>query len=172
MQRFSLFVLSLAAAAALHAQSGTLYVANLGPLPGATTSTSAATATILLSPGNANGLVSVVFDNLTSEEVTAHLTVGGTGSNGTFVFALATGQVSDLIWTFTPAGSFSSAALLSALQSGNLYVEIDTTTYPSGELGGKVLLGTGSQDFDPPAAPPPVNLNVVTQSDAARFLTQ
>jgi len=171
MPRFFLIFLSLAAAA-LHAQSGTLYVANLGPLPGATTSTSAGTATILLSPGNANALVSVVFDNLTSEEVTAHLTVGGTGSNGTFVFALGTGQVSDLIWTFAPAGSFSSASLLSALQTGNLYVEIDTTTYPSGELGGKFLLGTGSQTFTPPAAPPPVNLNVVTQSDAARFLTQ
>src|ERR1700728_2257945 len=123
MQRIFLFFLSLGAAAVLRAQSGTLYVANLGPLPGAATSTSAGTATILLSPGNANALVSVVFDNLTSEEVTAHLTVGGTGSNGTFVFALGTGQVSDLIWTFTPTGSFSSASLLSALESGSLYVE-------------------------------------------------
>jgi uncharacterized protein (DUF1800 family) len=170
---FSLFLLG-GLAVVLHAQSstGTLYVANLRPLPGATTSSASGTATILLSPGNANAIVDVVFDNLTSEEITAHLAVGGTGANGTFVFGLGTGQVTDLIWTFAPAGSFSSAALLAALQNGTLYVEIDTGTYPSGELGGQFLLGTGSQTFTPPPAPPAVNLKVVTQSDAARFLTQ
>jgi uncharacterized protein (DUF1800 family) len=173
MQRFLLFFLTLGTAAILHAQgTGTLYVANLRPLPGATTSTAAGTATILLSTDNSNAIVDVVFDNLTSQEVTAHLAIGGTGANGTFVFALNTGQVTDKIWTFTPAGSFSSASMLAALKSGNLYVEIDTTTYPSGELGGQFLLGSGSQTFTPPPAPPPVNLKVVTQSDASRFLTQ
>jgi uncharacterized protein (DUF1800 family) len=173
MQRIFLLFLSLGAAAILQAQTaGTLYVANLRPLPGATTSTAAGTATILLSTDNSNGIVDVVFDNLTSQEITAHLTVGGTGANGTFVFALGTGQVTDKLWTFTPTGSFSSASLLAALQNGTLYVEIDTATYPSGELGGQFLLGSGSQSFTPPPAPPPVNLAVVSQSDAARFLAQ
>ena len=173
MQRFFLFLLSLGSAAILHAQiNGTLYVANLRPLPGAATSTAAGTATILLSTDNSTAIVDVVFDNLTSQEITAHLAVGGTGANGTFVFALSTGQVTDKIWTFAPTGSFSSAALLAALQSGNLFVEIDTANYPTGELGGQFLLGSGSQTFTPPPAPPAVNLKVVTQSDAARFLTQ
>jgi hypothetical protein len=147
-------------------------VANLRPLPGAVTSTAAGTATILLSPDNSSAIVDVVFDNLTSQEVTAHLAIGGTGANGTFVFALNTGQVTDKIWTFTPAGSFTSASMVAALKSGSLFVEIDTTTYASGELGGQFLLGSGSPTFTPPAAPPAVNLKVVTQSDAARFLTQ
>ena len=173
MQRLLLFFLTLGAAAALHAQmNGTLYVANLRPLPGATTSTSSGTATILLSADNTNANVDVEFDNLTSAEITAHLTVGGTGANGTFVFALPTGQVTDRLWTFTPTGTFSTGALLTALKTGNLYVEIDTGTYPNGELGGQFVLGSGSQTFTPPPAPPVVNLNVVTQSDAARFLTQ
>jgi len=174
MPRIFRLLLALGTAAVLHAQSssGTLYIANLRPLPGATTSTSAGTATILLSPGNANAIVDVTFDNLTSEEVTAHLTVGGTGAAGTYVFALGTGQVTDAIWSFAPTGSFSSSALLAALQSGNLYVEIDTTTYTSGELGGQFLVGSGTANFTPPPAPPAVNLNVISQSDAARFLTQ
>ncbi len=173
MQRILLFLLTLGTAALLHAQgSGTLYVANLRPLPGATASTAAGTATILLSTDNSTAIVDVVFDNLTSEEITAHLAIGGTGGAGTFVFALGTGQVTDKSWTFTPTGNFSSAAMVAALKSGNLYVEIDTTTYASGELGGQFLLGSGTQTFTPPPAPPPVNLKVVTQSDAARFLTQ
>jgi uncharacterized protein (DUF1800 family) len=167
--------LSLATASGLRAQSataGTLYVANLRPLAGATTSSASGTATILLSADGSSANVDVVFDNLTSEEITAHLAVGGTGSAGTFVFALGSGQVTDKLWTFTPTGNFSSASMLSALKSGTLFVEIDSGTYPAGELGGPFLLGSGSQTFTPPAAPPAVNLKVVTQSDAARFLTQ
>ena len=151
---------------------GSLYLANLTPLPGATASGASGTATIQVSSDGSSATVDVLFSNLSSEEVTAHLTVGGTGANGTFVFALGTGQVVDKLWTFTPTGNFTSASLLSALASGQLYVEIDTTTYSSGELGGKFLLGSGSETFTPPPPPPPVNLSVVSQSDAARFLTQ
>lgn len=175
MRTILLLLLGLAAPGALLAQvtsSGTLYVANLRPIPGASASTSSGTATILLSADNSTAIVDVLFSNLTSEEITAHLTVGGTGNNGTFVFGLGTGQITDKLWTFTPTGTFSSAALLAALQNGTLYVEIDTATYPLGELGGQFVLGSGSQTFVPPAAPPVVNLSVVSQSDAARFLTQ
>ncbi len=159
----------------LHAQTapdGALYLANLTPLAGASASSATGTATIQVSSDGSSATVDVLFSNLSSEEVTAHLTVGGTGSTGTFVFGLGTGQITDKLWTFTPTGNFTSASLLAALASGELYVEIDTTTYSSGELGGKFLLGSGSATFTPPPAPPAVNLNVISQSDAARFLTQ
>jgi uncharacterized protein (DUF1800 family) len=151
---------------------GSLYLANLTPLPGASGSSATGTATIQVSSDGSSATVDVLFSNLSSEEVTAHLTVGGTGANGTFVFGLGTGQVVDKLWAFTPTGNFTSASLLAALASGELYVEIDTTTYANGELGGKFLLGSGSQTFTPPPPPPPVNLSVVSQNDAARFLTQ
>lgn len=154
------------------AGSGPLYVATLQPLPGAANSRASGTATIQLSADGSTALVYVLFSNLTSEEVTAHLTVGGTGSNGTPVFGLGTGQVAAQLWNFAPAGAFSTAAEQSALSSGSLYVEIDTVDYPGGELGGQFLAGTGSQSFTPPPAPPPVNLATLTQNDAARFLTQ
>jgi uncharacterized protein (DUF1800 family) len=152
--------------------NGALYLANLGPLPGATGSANG-TATIQVSADGTSANVDVLFSNLSSEEIVAHLTAGGTGSKGTFVFALGTGQVTDKLWTFTPTGLYTtSASLIAALTSGNLYVEIDTASFPSGELGGQFLLGSGSQTFTPPPNPPAVNLNVVSQSDAARFLTQ
>src|SRR5580698_5475877 len=146
----------------LHAQTapdGALYLANLTPLAGASASSATGTATIQVSSDGTSATVDVFFSNLSSEEVVAHLTVGGTGSNGTFVFALGTGQVTDKLWTFTPTGNFTSASLLAALADGELYVEIDTTTYSSGELGGKFLLGSGSATFTPPPPPPAVNLN-------------
>jgi uncharacterized protein (DUF1800 family) len=163
---------AFAFAISLRAQSSSsLYIANLWPLPGASTSTASGTATLAL---NADGtaLIDVNFSNLTSEEVTAHLKVGGVGNTGTFVFGLPSGQVLDSLWTFAPVGGFTGASLLSALESGNLYVEIDTSTYPSGELGGQFVLSSGSQVFTPPPPPPAVNLNSVSTSDATRFLTQ
>jgi uncharacterized protein (DUF1800 family) len=172
---FFIFLCVAPPAALLRAQTppdGALYLANLEPLPGAKSSSASGTATIQVSADGTSATVFVLFSNLSSEEVTAHLTVGGTGTSGTFVFGLGTGQVTDKLWTFTPTGNYTSASLLSALASGDLYVEIDTTNYSSGELGGKFLLGSGSESFSPPPAPPPVNLSVVSQTDAARFLTQ
>lgn len=165
-----------ALATGMHAQTsegnGPLYIANLVPLPGATQSSANGTATIQVSADGSSAAVYVLFSNLTSEEVTAHLKVGGVGNAGTLVFALGSGQVTDKPWTFTPTGTFTTASLQTALETGNLYVEIDTVTYPSGELGGQFLLTSGSQTFTPPAAPPAVNLKSISQTDAARFLTQ
>ncbi|HEX3729646.1 MAG TPA: CHRD domain-containing protein, partial [Opitutaceae bacterium] len=125
------------------AGNGPLYVALLHPLAGASSSTANGTATIQLSADGSSASVDVFFANLSSEEIISHLTVGGTGSAGTFVFGLGTGQITNKAWSFAPTGNFSAAGQQSALSSGNLYVEIDTDNFPSGELGGQFLLGTG-----------------------------
>jgi uncharacterized protein (DUF1800 family) len=173
----ALLLLGLGSAPALlRAQTssdGELYLANLGPLPGATGSTANGTATIQVSADGTSANVDVLFSNLSSEETVAHLKVGGVGNVGTFVFALGTGQVTNKLWTFAPTGNYTTpASLVQALTTGNLWVEIDTTNFPGGELGGQFLLGRGTATFTPPGPPPPVNLNVVTPVDAARFLSQ
>jgi uncharacterized protein (DUF1800 family) len=150
----------------------TLYVAQLRPTSNAPTSSGSGTATILVSADGSLASVSVSFSNLTSDEVVAHLAIGGDENNGTYVFNLPDGQVASLPWTPTAAGTYSAAQVVAALASGNLYVEIDSATYPSGELGGQFIAGTGSQAFTPPPPPPAVNLSVVTAADAPRFLTQ
>jgi len=148
----------------------TLYIAQLRPTSGASASTGSGVATILISADGSLASVSVSYSNLSSDEVVAHLAIGGDMNNGTYVLNLPNGQVSDLEWRPTAAGTYSAAQVVSALQSGNLYVEIDTATYPSGELGGQFITGAGSQVFTPPAAPPAINLSTV--ADAPRFLTQ
>jgi uncharacterized protein (DUF1800 family) len=150
----------------------TLYIAQLRPTSGAANSAGSGVATILISADGTLASVSVSFSNLSSDEVVGHLAIGGDMNNGTYVLNLPNGQVSSLAWTPTASGAYSAAQVVSALQSGNLYVEIDSATYPSGELGGQFITGAGSQVFTPPAAPPAINLSTVSAADAPRFLTQ
>ena len=147
----------------------TLYVSAIRPAGSATTSTASGTATILLSSSNTIAGITVSFSNLSSPEVSAHLTVG---SNDDFVYDLPQGQVAGAQWTFTPRGTYTSAALVDALKTGKLSVRIDSSRYPSGEVRGAFVQGTGSQLFTIPPTPPTAALTTVTATDAARLLTQ
>lgn len=150
--------------------SATLYVASVRPTGTAVGgSTASGTASILLSADGSVAAVNVSFSNLSSAQVTAHLTFGTTED---YVFNLPQGQVIGAQWTFAPTGSYSSAALLDALKSGNISVRIDTAKYPGGEVKGTFILGSGTRNFAPPAAPPTVSLTNVSATEAARFLTQ
>jgi uncharacterized protein (DUF1800 family) len=150
----------------------TLYLAQIRPTSNAPLSSGSGTATILVSSDGSLASVNVSFTNLSSDEVVAHLAIGGDENNGTYVFNLPDGQVANLPWTPTAAGTYSAAQVMAALASGNLYVEIDSATYPGGELGGQFIASTGSQAFTAPPAPPSINLSVVSAADAPRFLTQ
>jgi uncharacterized protein (DUF1800 family) len=149
----------------------TLYLATLRP-PLNATSTASGTATILLNPAGTIATVNVSFSNLSSDEVTAHLVAGAPGNSSAFVFGLPYGQVSANTWTFTATGSYSSAALLAALRDGNIYVEIDSQDYATGELTGQFIPSTASQGFAPPASPPAINLANPSPGESARFLQQ
>jgi len=149
-----------------------LYVATLRPAAGATDSTASGTATLLLSPDGSYASVSVSFSNLTSTEVVAHVKVGSLTSNGAYVMSMPNGQVSNALWFFNPTGTYSSADLVAALKSGNLYVGIDSAEYPNGELSGSFILSAGSQTFVAPPAPTALDLSHATATDAARLLAQ
>jgi uncharacterized protein (DUF1800 family) len=150
----------------------TLYVAQIRPTTNAGGSTGSGVATILVSADGSLASVSVSFSNLSSDEVVAHLAVGGDENNGTYVFNLPNGQVVNVPWTPTTSGTYSAAQIIAALSSGDLYVEIDSATYPGGELGGQFISGSGSQAFTAPPPPPSIDLSVVSAADAPRFLTQ
>ncbi len=150
----------------------TLYVAQIGPTPGAPGSAGSGVATILISADGTLASVSLSFSNLSSGEVEAHLDIGGDMNNGTTILDFPAGQVSQLQWAPTAAGQYSAAQVVAALASGNLYVEVDSAQYPDGELGGQFIASTGSQVFSVPPAPPAINLASVPAADAPRFLTQ
>jgi uncharacterized protein (DUF1800 family) len=150
--------------------SATLYVATVRPTATASGgSTASGTASILLSSTGKIAAVNVSFNNLSSAQVTAHLTIGSTED---YVFALPQGQVIGAQWAFGPAGPYSGAALLEALKTGNISVRIDTAKFPSGEAKGTFIVGSGSRTFTAPAAAPAISLSNVAATDAARFLTQ
>jgi len=145
----------------------TLYVASIRPLPGATTSTASGTATILVNAAGTVAQISVTFSNLSSTEVVSHLQIGPD-----YVFNLPTGQVNSDVWTFTPTGTYTSASLFAALQSGNLTVAIDSANYPTGEASGTFALSSGSQTFVAPAAAPALPGGAPGTAGAARLLAQ
>jgi len=139
-------------------------------------STASGTASILIGGNNSVALVSVSFSNLSSEEVIAHLELGTPGQNPSYILALTPGQVADQVWTIAPTGPYSAAQLVSALQSGQLFVEVDTADYPSGELTGGFIKSTGSQTFTAPAAPPALPATALgantDATNASRLLSQ
>ncbi len=130
----------------------TLFVAQVRPTANASGSTGTGVATILVSADGSLASVSVSFSNLSSDEVVAHLAIGGDMNNGTYVLNLPQGQVNNLQWTPVASGQYSASQVIAALTSGNLFVEIDSAQFPSGELGGQFITGVGSQVF---VAPPP-----------------
>jgi uncharacterized protein (DUF1800 family) len=149
----------------------TLYVATLRP-PSGSSSPASGTATILVNPDGTLATVNVNFSDLTSAEVTNHLVLGTPGNSSNFVFGLPYGQVSGTQWTFAAAGASTPAALLSALKSGNIYIEIDSQDYPTGELLGQFIAMGASQVFTAPAAPPAIDLSNPSAGEAARFLQE
>jgi uncharacterized protein (DUF1800 family) len=151
----------------IYSNSGSLYVSTLRALPNAATSTAYGTATIQLAPDEKTAFVNVTFSNLSSPEVVAHLAI-----DGNYVFNLPAGQVTNALWDFAPVGTYTTAQLVSALKAGRVTVSIDTAIYPAGELGGGFLRSSGTAAFNPPSAPPALDLTRVTPQDASRFLTQ
>lgn len=151
--------------------AASLYVAQLRPDPAATGSTASGYATILInSDGSAS--VNVSFSNLTSAQTAAHLQIGASHE---YVLNLSLGQVAGGFWTFAPSGAFTTNDLINALNTGNIFVGLDSANFPGGELRGNFIAATGSQTFTAPPAPPALaagTLTSPTQTDAARFLTQ
>ncbi|MBI5693224.1 MAG: DUF1800 family protein [Verrucomicrobia bacterium] len=151
----------------IFANPGSLYVSTLRALPGATASTAYGTATLQLASDEKSAFVNVSFSNLSSPEVVGHLAI-----DGNYVFNLPPGQVNNALWLFTPVGNYSSADLLAALKAGRVTVSIDTAMFPAGELGGGFLRSSGAAVFNPPPAPPALDLSRISPVDAARFLLQ
>lgn len=152
-------------------QSQRLFFANLR---GSTTgSTASGYATVLFDPNTNTATVSASFSNLSSAQTGAHLVLGS--GAGTFVLNLPRGQVSGIPWTFPASGPYSSSAIVTALLNGEIAAQVDTATFPAGELRSNLIPVRGSTTFTAPAAPPALPAGLLTSPsdiDAARFLIQ
>ncbi len=150
--------------------SAAFYLARLRPEAGI--ATSSGFATVQINP-DGTASVNVTFSNLTSTQTSAHLQIGA--ASGDYVLNLPRGQVTGAFWTFSPTGPFTTNDLINALNTGNLFVSLDSAKYPGGELRGNFVPSNATAAFVAPATPPalPVSaLTAPTSVDAARFLTQ
>ena len=123
----------------------TLYVAFLGREAGAA-STASGYATALVDGANNTANISVVFNNLSSDQNTAYIRIGPDLE----VQVLPLGQVSGAAWNVRAAQTIQTdQRMLDALADGEVYVAITTVNFPDKEIWGYFNKTTGSVNFDP-----------------------
>jgi len=150
--------------------AGTLFIANLEPaVPG---SGAFGTVAVQLSSDESTLVVSASFANLSSPQTAAYLQLGSPGESGESLFALPTGQATNVQWKIKAVGPYSAVEVLDALREGRVYASVATSNHPTGELVGTANRYAGSHVFTAPAGVPAAPTAAVDAADAARFLTQ
>lgn len=121
-----------------------LYVAFLGREE-SVVSTASGYATALVEGDNNRASISVVFNNLSSEQNTAYIRVG----SDLEILPLPLGQVSGANWNIRAAQTeLTDQQMLNALKDGRLYVAISTANNPVKEIYGFFNRANGSETFD------------------------
>jgi aldose sugar dehydrogenase len=131
----NLFVVSLSNGAIYEIKSkpSLLFVANLTGSQETPPNNSAATgrASLLLSPDEKSGRVSLVFSGLSSGQTDAHIHGPALpGVSAPPVFPLPSGQLNDFSITLTPAQ-------VQDLKNGMFYVNVHSANFPTGEIRGQ-----------------------------------
>ena len=151
---------------------GTNYVAALRSPSSAPNSTAFGTATIQLSGDSTFAVVNLNFSSLSSPQTVAYLRLGIPGEVGTEVLRLANGQVAGQRWEFPTEGALTASGIVQAIKDGRIFLSIESTNYPAGELKGSFIQHNATLAFATPAAPPALPDAPFTAAESARFLTQ
>jgi uncharacterized protein (DUF1800 family) len=149
---------------------GTLFLASLTPQAGAGSGGSGS-STLTLTQDQTAAVLRFSYSGLTGPVVAEHIH----GPDGTILFDIDTTPPQadgSRVWHIVPAGTFTTAAILTALHGGQCYLNLHTAAFPSGEIKGFFRQTNGSQTFTPPPAPPALPPGPPTLQDAARFLLQ
>ena len=153
----------------------TLFIATLVPEAGVQ-SPGSGSATLLLAGDEASAVLRFTYSNLTTA-VTGEHTHGPAdpGTNGQILFDIDSAtpqQDGSFLWTFVPVGTATVQQIVDAIRAGRVYLNIHTSSHPTGEIRGHFGLATGGTVFVPPPAPPALPTGPPTARDAARFLHQ
>jgi len=151
---------------------GSLYSSSLRVPAGAMGSSASGSSTLQLSRDNSYAVIHVNFAGLSSAQTVAYLRLGDSNQVGTDLLRLPNGQVSGLQWSISPNGNLSVDDIVQAIKEGRVFVAIETTNLPGGELRGAFVRTNGSLAFTAPAAPPALAQSPLRADEAARFLTQ
>ncbi len=147
------------------------YLAALTPVSGAASSATG-TATLRLSPDGQYAVVTLGVNNVTTpitgKQIRGPADPGQTGGVLLDLSATLPQEGGAYYWSLGAAG----AGTVDAIKTGRVYVAVQSTQYPGGELRGQFTRVLGSSAFTPPPPPPALPGGLPTASDAARFLTQ
>jgi uncharacterized protein (DUF1800 family) len=157
------------------AYGSTLYLAYLRPENSAV-SPASGTATLRLSDDQMSAILSFQYSNLTSPITAVHIHgPADPGETAPILFDLDTATPQPdgtYIWVFAPTALNSVQEIVNSIESGRIYFNIHTVTFPAGEINGFFTLSTGSQTVPVPTPPPPLASGSPTLQDAGRFLSQ
>ncbi|HEV7799256.1 MAG TPA: PQQ-dependent sugar dehydrogenase, partial [Pyrinomonadaceae bacterium] len=121
----------------------TLFVANLNgaqEVP-SNNSTATGTATLLLSPDETSARVSLNFSGLSTPESVAHIHgPAAPGTTGPVLFPLPQGEFSDFVIPL-------SLTEVQSLKSGQLYVDVHSNMFASGEIRGQFQSPAAASSF-------------------------
>ncbi|MES2598291.1 MAG: DUF1800 family protein [Verrucomicrobiota bacterium] len=161
-------------------ENAQLYVAYLGHEAGAST-TATGYATAIVNGDNTSASISVVFNNLSSEQNTAYIREGTVND---LAPALPTGQISGFAYDIKnkPGHYSTDQAFLNALVAGQIGCAVSSANFSDKEIFGLFNKATGSTTFNPSAtsllAPDPgtSGFQIVTEEqierDIWRFMSQ
>lgn len=148
-------------------------------------------ASLILNGPNTKARISTTFSGLTTPQAEidgSHVHYfnsvgGGTVASGTIIYGdpdgLPNGQLSDLPWTITDSAGLKGQQIIDAIfrknTGENMYINVHTTRYASGEIRADLTRQVGSGP--PPPVPPNPTLENLANDDevrreCARFLTQ
>ena len=151
--------------------NSSLYFTELRPPSSATSSTAGGYATVTFD-SSGNAVVSVNISNLSSPQTNAYLKLTSTND---YITSIPIGQTGEKNWVITSVGNLSANDIITALNSGQIYVSIGSANFPNGELSGTLAQTQGSQTFTAPIYNPQLAKTYLTNPgsvDASRFLTQ
>jgi uncharacterized protein (DUF1800 family) len=151
------------------ADGSTLYLTTLRP-QGTANSQGSGIASLRLSADETYAIFSFEFSNLTGPVTSMH--IHGPGGILFDIDEAIPRPDGTYIWVFTPVGGFTVAEIIAWLKAGQLYFNIHTALYPSGEISGLFHLQTGAVVAPVPTPPPPLPSGTPTVADAGRFLSQ
>lgn len=155
---------------------GTLYTANMLALPGIN-SVGVGSATLRLSSDNSQAVLRYGVNNLSSGSTHVDHIYSDPYLNYPsqllFDIAAATPQVDgSYVWTISGVGPLAASDVLEILRENKCFIEIQTPTYPAGEIAGHFTVANGSQTFTAPPAPAPWTDDSANSNAAVRFLTE
>lgn len=154
---------------------GTLYTANLLAMPGVT-SDGVGSATLRVNAAGTQATLNFQINNLvgtpTGESINSDPYLADPGELIFDISAAKPQANGSYLWTFTATGPLQVADILEIINEGKASIVIESSAFPSGEIGGHFTLANGAQTFVPPPAPPAWTDDSANPNEASRFLAQ